>query len=325
MTRLDKAIVRALGLDPAFTTTRAHGGSGFASTMKIETRGDDGRKCYFMKTGRGKNSEIMFRDIWISEGEYESLNAIHDAVPSLSPKAYAHGALEDAQGHYLVTDFIDFSANLGSSETPKESLAQKLARMHTTPAPEEYAGKFGFPVPTCCGATVQDNTWESSWPAFYGKRRLMHILAEGEMNNGADKELRWLVERTVEMVVPRLLGVIKDVKPVLVHGDLWSGNYHKGRIGDGAAGDMIFDASACYAHNEYEMGIMKMFGGFDRQFYTEYHKLVPKAEPVEEYNDRVDLYMLYHKLNHYALFGGSYRSSAIGAMRKLYGKYGETK
>lgn len=50
---------------------------------------------------------------------------------------------------------------------------------------------------------------------------------------------------------------------------------------------------ACYAHNEYEFGIMKMFGGFGSVFFTKYHDLVPKTEPVEEYDDRVELYQLY--------------------------------
>lgn len=29
-----------------------------------------------------------------------------------------------------------------------------------------------------------------------------------------------------------------------------------------------------------------------------------------------------HHLNHHALFGGSYRSGAVGIMRRLIGKYG---
>lgn len=37
---------------------------------------------------------------------------------------------------------------------------------------------------------------------------------------------------------------------------------------------------------------MKMFGGFGSAFFDEYHKAIPKAEPVEEYEDRVKLYQL---------------------------------
>ena len=54
----------------------------------------------------------------------------------------------------------------------------------------------------------------------------------------------------------------------------------------------MFDPSACYAHSEYELGIMRMFGGFTGSFLKEYHQLCPKTEPVDEYEDRVNLYEL---------------------------------
>jgi protein-ribulosamine 3-kinase len=165
-------------------------------------------------------------------------------------------------------------------------------------------------VPTCCGSTEQDNTWTSTWPEFFAERRLRPILAACE---APDAELRELVEATAERVVPRLLGALGEVRPALVHGDLWSGN---------AAGGRVYDPSCCYAHSEYEIGIMKMFGGFGEAFWREYHGIRKKDEPVEEYEDRVSLYMLYHQLNHLALFGGAYRSGAVGIMRDLVGKYG---
>jgi fructosamine-3-kinase len=43
------------------------------------------------------------------------------------------------------------------------------------------------------------------------------------------------------------------------------------------------------------------FGGFGNDFLEEYHSICPKTEPVEEYDDRVMLYELYHHLNHHAM------------------------
>lgn len=68
---------------------------------------------------------------------------------------------------------------------------------------------------------------------------------------------------------------------------------------------------------------MQMFGGFGARFFDQYHQIVPKTEPVAEYADRVELYELYHHLNHHAIFGGGYRSGAILIMQKLIGKYGK--
>lgn len=64
------------------------------------------------------------------------------------------------------------------------------------------------------------------------------------------------------------------------------------------------------------------FGGFGPDFMKEYHSICPKAEPVEEYDDRVMLYELYHHLNHYAMFGGGYRGGAVSMIKTLLKKYG---
>jgi protein-ribulosamine 3-kinase len=218
-----------------------------------------------------------------------------------------------------------------SSKAP--SLAAKLAKLHTTPAPvpEGYEKPmFGFPVTTCCGDTPQDNSYKESWADFYAENRLRFILQRAEKSNGSDKEMRSLVETTASKVVPRLIGDDhlnngKGVTPVVVHGDLWSGNASVGVIGSekGEPEDVAYDSSACYAHNEFDLGIMNMFGGgFGGSFMKEYHELCPKTEPAEEYEDRVKLYELYHHLNHYAMFGGGYKGGAVSIMKALVNKYG---
>jgi len=184
---------------------------------------------------------------------------------------------------------------------------------------------FGFPVSTCCGETPQDNSWRDSWAEFYAADRLLGILGHCVKNNGEDGELSKAVEIVAGKVVPRLIGddVVKGITPVAVHGDLWSGNHSRGQIGGkGGVEEVVFDPAAVYGHSEYELGIMKMFGGFGGGFWKEYEKLVPKAEPKDEWEDRIELYELYHHLNHFAIFGGGYRGGAMAIMRKLIAKYG---
>jgi fructosamine-3-kinase len=154
---------------------------------------------------------------------------------------------------------------------------------------------FGFPVTTCCGDTPQDNSWKSSWAEFYAENRLRGILKSAVKNNGSDKGLEDAVEAVASKVVPRLIGDdhLKGITPVLIHGDLWSGNHSRGQFGDeGGVEEVVYDPSAVYGHSEYELGIMNMFGGFSSNSRKEYEKLVPKAEPVEEYEDRLKLYEL---------------------------------
>jgi len=295
---LDPAITSALSLDPSKTSVSSHGSSGFSTTAKITTTLPDGtQQRFFMKTSKGAAAAVMFK------GEAASLNAIHAAVPSFCPKAFAFGQLQQDPGsHFLVTDFLDLNGR-GSRGQDKGgsrmSLAQKLGKLHTTPAPPPEGHQtpmFGFPVTTCCGDTPQANGYMASWAQFYAENRLLAILKRAENRNGKDFKLRESIEILCAKVVPRLIGdnLLNNgngVIPVVVHGDLWSGNVSTGVIGggEGPEEDVVFDPSACYAHSEYELGIMQMFGGFSGSM-KEYHEICPKTAPVAEFKDRVSLY-----------------------------------
>ncbi|KAK3944462.1 fructosamine kinase [Diplogelasinospora grovesii] len=322
---IDPAILEALHLDPTSAKLQTHGSSGFASTFKIVAATKDGQKVeYFVKTSAESNAEVMFR------GEHASLNAIRSVVPNFCPEAYAYGAMKsDPQKYFLATDFLALGARGGSGGGGSGlSLAAKLAKLHTTPAPipEGFPfdkPMFGFPVPTCCGSRVQDNTWRESWADFFADNRLRSVCRDF-----CDKELSDAVEKVASTVVPRLLGDdhLKGCIPVVVHGDLWSGNHSRGVFsnnkGGGGTEEVVYDASSVYGHSEYELGITRMFGGFGGSFWDEYEKLVPKTEPKEEWNDRLLLYELYHHLNHFAMFGGGYKSGAMSIIKKLISKYG---
>ncbi|KAK7373555.1 hypothetical protein VNO80_06969 [Phaseolus coccineus] len=93
------------------------------------------------------------------------------------------------------------------------------------------------------------------------------------------------------------------IEPCLLHGDLWSGNISSNRNGE----PVILDPACYYGHSEAEFG-MSWCAGFEGSVYDSYFKVMPKQPGFEE---RRDLYMLYHCLNHYNLFGSGYRSSAM--------------
>jgi hypothetical protein len=61
--KLDPAVVKLLGLDPASTSVSSAGGGGCssASTSKIVSKLPDGsEKAFFMKTGSGEDAKVMF-------------------------------------------------------------------------------------------------------------------------------------------------------------------------------------------------------------------------------------------------------------------------
>lgn len=173
---------------------------------------------------------------------------------------------------------------------------------------EGYEGKYGFPVPTHCGATEQDNTWEESWEVFWRDRRLGNLV-----NRIGDKEINALWEDMKRRAVPLLLHSFSPApQPVILHGDLWSGN---AGYDETTSSPVIFDPASYYGHNEADLGITRMFGGFSYEFYDEYHQVHPRSSPY--YNERQKLYELYHHLNHTYMFGGSYKHGAMGIMKSL--------
>lgn len=229
------------------------------------------------------------------------MTAIHSAVPSLCPKSIAHGKLSDSTDYFLLTEFIDMEAASDGSQIHGLSFAQKFAKLHGSHVliPKGLSRPvFGFPVMTCVGCTPQNNAWSRSWPNFFAENRLRAVSSIVEKNHGSDSDLTFLLDRVVKEVVPRLLGNghlggKAGIQPALVHGDLWSGNKSRGKVGGkGGVEEVVFDAGSCFAHSEYELGIMRMFGGFSGGFFKEYHRLIPKTEPKKEYDDRLALYQL---------------------------------
>jgi len=101
--------------------------------------------------------------------------------------------------------------------------------------------------------------------------------------------------------------------PCLVHGDLWGGNASVLADGRGA----LIDPACWWADREVDLAMTCLFGGFSSRFYEGYQKEWP-LDP--NYEGRIDVYNLYHLLNHANLFGGGYQKqclTAINAMRSM--------
>ena len=96
--------------------------------------------------------------------------------------------------------------------------------------------------------------------------------------------------------------------PSLIHGDLWSGNYIHSMNGPA-----LIDPACYYADREMELGMMQLFGGFSRTVWEAYQEEFPLPGHWQE---RIPLYQLFHVLNHYLLFGGSYGSQALSIAKK---------
>lgn len=172
-------------------------------------------------------------------------------------------------------------------------LGEQLASLHSQPQEQ-----FGFPMHNYCGATVQLNTPCADGFQFFAEHRLL-ILGRLAYEAG-------LLERTelqrLETLAYNLEKFIPQMPAVLIHGDLWSGNIHCDEHGKPA----LIDPACYWGWAEAELAMTRLFGGFSADFYASYQE-AGNINP--DWRDRVDLYNLYHVLNHLVLFGGSYLQS----------------
>ena len=98
--------------------------------------------------------------------------------------------------------------------------------------------------------------------------------------------------------------------PSMLHGDLWSGNALCGRMGE----PVLIDPAVYIGHFEADLAMTELFGGFPPAFYNAYKEVNPVPAG---YQERRDLYQLYHLLNHLNLFGSAY----YGAVTRIIRRY----
>jgi len=248
---------------------------------------------FFVKTNSNVDSFKMF------QSEAIGLKRISETDSIRVPKVYYLGKYSENKS-FIIMEFIKFS-----SKSDEKKFARKLAKLHSFRPKEE---KFGFEVDNFIGFTPQINQFESNWINFFKKNRLekqFYFLNEDYV------KIKKMGEELIKKLDLFFIGI--KIKPSLIHGDLWSGNFSFDENGE----PIIFDPATYYGHNEVELSIMIMFGDLSKQFFDEYHKILPKQKGFEE---RILIYQLYHYLNHLNLFGNDYQSICESILTNLLEK-----
>lgn len=188
----------------------------------------------------------------------------------------------------------------GSVSGQEAKLGRGLAHLHRY-QPKE----FGFNHDNYCGATNQVNDWNESWIEFFAESRLGFIIRLIKNSRDISSSDLQVLENLIDQLDQLLPN---NSKASLIHGDLWSGNYlYTSR------GPAVIDPASYYADREMELSIMQMFGGFSPKTWAAYKEAFPLASGWE---DRVQIYQLYHILNHYYLFGGGYLQQAVNVAKR---------
>lgn len=179
------------------------------------------------------------------------MKAIQSFAPHLVPRPVAKGSWRDSPTeHFLLLEYHD----LDLGPTDFSALPLEIAKLHLSSQGSRTT--FGFPHPTYHGWLEQYNREADSWETFFSGALSRSFSLYKDVVNKINP-LEWEAELEIQMqvllniVIPRLLRPLESgphpIKPTLLHGDLWQGNFG---IDKKTLRPMVFDPCCFWGHNE---------------------------------------------------------------------------
>ena len=203
----------------------------------------------------------------------------------------------------LALDWVEASGRGRRSTEGEAAFGRGLAALHAAGAPA-----FGREDRRTTGSLAVPNDPAGDWPTFYAERRLLPLARIAADRGTLGRE----DVRRCEAIATSLSGVgAADEAPARLHGDLWAGN----RLVAGDGRSWLIDPAAHGGHREFDLAMMRLFGGFDAACFDAYAEASPLAPGWEE---RVPLHQLAPLLVHAVKFGGGY----VGTVRDVLRRFG---
>lgn len=283
-TEIAQHISQVAGNEFVVNSRRAVGGGCINQCYAVA----DSDRTYFVKLNQA-SQVAMF------EAEARGLQQMLDTATIRVPQPIAWGVASSSA--YIVLEWLDLGR--GGNTQAWEEMGRQLAAMHS----RSNSKAFGWEQNNTIGSTPQINTWTTDWVEFYAKHRLGYQFQLAKRRGGHFPQQEKLLA-----AIPQLL--VHQPQPSLVHGDLWGGNAAFTTAGE----PIILDPATYVGDREVDIAMTELFGGFSAAFYRGYNELFP-LDPG--YESRKTLYNLYHILNHFNIFGGSYESQANQMIQQI--------
>ena len=262
-------------------------GGDICNAYIVETK----HQNYFLKTHQPSMLDML-------QCEATSLNTIAETASIKTPTVIT--CAQTTTCSFLMLEYLELVASGSHAK-----LGVALANLH-----RHQSDYFGWDQNNYIGTTSQPNTQASNWIEFWRSMRLNHQLQLAQSNSAPTTLLNKCQNLNEE--IPALFSNYTPT-PSLLHGDLWSGNFSflKNNI------PVIYDPACYYGDHEADLAMTELFGGFNNDFYSAYHE---QFSIDDGYRVRKDFYNLYHILNHFNLFGGSYAHQAETICEKVLSK-----
>lgn len=325
ITKVSEEISKALGA-PFIGSYGSGGGGGGSGASTFIIQDEKSKQEYFVKMANLGGFDML-------RTEYEGIKVMYQTNTIRVPKPICYGSAD--YNSFAVFEKLSLGGRADAALS-----GRKLAEMHTNTSPN---GKFGWDFTNTCGATPQPNKWCDTWAEFWDTQRLGHMLDLADKSGGNFPEAAELRAK-VKSILER-----HECVPSAVHGDLWGGNIGATKDGDPVIYGKLFTSSIVplslpsifditkhvgahkilfcfllplnyqsdpafyYGDKEVDIAMTKLFGSQYGEFYKAYDEVHP---PKEGWQQREVIYNLYHILNHYVLFGGSY----LGSAKQMIGK-----
>jgi fructosamine-3-kinase len=284
---LSAAVGRALGAE--VRRIEVVRGGDVAQAFRLEL--DDGR-AVFAKTHPSPPAGFFTTEAtglrWLAEPGVVAV-----------PEVLAVSDGDGGEPPFLLLGWIDQGHPRPATEP---DLGRALAALHRA-TPE----RFGREDRRSTGSRGLPNEPCDTWSEFYATQRLAPLARLA-------RDGRALPPRAIEglerLDADRLRQIGGPAEPpARLHGDLWAGN----RLVDVLERSWLIDPAAHGGHREFDLAMMRLFGGFGADCFIAYEAVHPLAEGWQE---RVPLHQIAPLVVHAIKFGGGYGSSASDAIAR---------
>ncbi len=196
----------------------------------------------------------------------------------------------------LVLEWIDEGRPTATTDV---EFGRALAELHRT-----GAATFGREDRRTTGSRALPNDPCATWLEFYATCRLEPLA---RLARDADAlALDTLADLATVIDRLEVLGGPPE-PPARLHGDLWAGN----RLVDTSGRSWLIDPAAHGGHREFDLAMMRLFGGYGDDCFAAYEDEYPLATGWER---RVSLHQLAPLIVHAIKFRGGYPAATQRAL-----------